>query len=487
MKELEILLLVLYGLCLTFILGFSLSQLQLTVLARRAYRRPPLPAPAPPSEWPLVTVQLPVYNELYVIERIIDAAAALTYPSDKLHIQILDDSTDETVTLAAARIAFHRANGINIEHILRADREGFKAGALKHALNYTNAELIAIFDADFVPEPDFLLRTVPYFSDTAVGVVQTRWAHLNEEYSLLTKLQAFALNAHFYVEQVGRRAGGHFINFNGTGGVWRRRCIEESGGWHSDTLTEDLDLSYRAQLGNWQFVYLPQVMSPAELPAAMDALKSQQFRWTKGGAETARKHLGSVLRSAFPLSTKLHATFHLLNSTVFLAILLLSVISVPLVFVRQQLPELEPVFQLASVFLLTLLPLVFYYYSSWRYANPRARWGAFLPKFLLFLAVSMGLALHNSRAVLLGLAGRRSAFIRTPKLGLIRRQGTWRGRRYRTGRFDGLTVLEGLLTLYFLFGIGAGLYIGDYGLLPFHLLLAVGYGLVFYYSVRHSN
>lgn len=486
MKELEIILLVLYGLCLTFILGFSLSQLQLTFLARRAYRRPAWPTPLPPTEWPLVTVQLPVYNELYVIERVIDAAAALTYPPHKLHIQLLDDSTDETVKLAAARVAYHQTRGVYIDHLHRTDREGFKAGALKHALKSTSGELIVIFDADFVPQPDFLLRTVPYFSDPTVGVVQTRWAHLNEEYSLLTGLQAFALNAHFYVEQVGRWAGGHFINFNGTGGVWRRRCIEESGGWHSDTLTEDLDLSYRAQLRDWRFVYLPQVMAPAELPAAMDALKSQQFRWTKGGAETARKHLGNVLRASLPWTTKLHATFHLLNSTVFLAVLLLSVLSVPLVFVRRQLPELEPVFRLASVFLLTLLPLVYYYYSAWRYANPIGRWGAFLGKFLLFLAVSMGLALHNSRAVLLGLAGQRSAFIRTPKMGLIRRQGSWRG-RYRTGRFDGLTVLEGLLTLYFLFGIGAGIYFADYGLLPFHLLLAVGYGLVFYYSVRHSG
>lgn len=487
MKELEILLLVLYGLCLTFILGFSLSQLHLTLLARRAYRRPALPAPTAPVQWPLVTVQLPVYNELYVIERIIDAAAALTYPPDRLRIQVLDDSTDETIAVAAARVAFHRANGVHIEHIQRIDREGFKAGALKHGLQCTDGEFIAIFDADFVPDPDFLFRTVPYFSDEGVGVVQTRWAHLNQEYSLLTELQAFALNAHFYVEQVGRGAGGHFINFNGTGGVWRRRCIEDAGGWHSDTLTEDLDLSYRAQLRGWRFLYLPQVAAPAELPAAMGALKSQQFRWTKGGAETARKHLGRVLRSALPWATKLHATFHLLNSTVFLAILILSVLSVPLVFVRQHLPELEPVFSLASLFLLTLLPLVFYYYSAWHRASPTAHWGAFLFKFLLFLAVSMGLALHNARAVLLGLAGQRSAFIRTPKLGLIRQQGSWRGPQYRTERINGLTVVEGVLALYFLFGMGAGLYIGDYGLLPFHLLLTVGYGLVFYYSARHSK
>jgi hypothetical protein len=289
------------------------------------------------------------------------------------------------------------------------------------------------------------------------------------------------------LEHGGRNRARCFFNFNGTAGIWRREAIESAGGWQHDTLTEDLDLSYRAQLRGWRFLYLPQVMAPAELPAAMDALKSQQFRWTKGGAETARKHLSSVLRAALPFTTKVHATFHLLNSSVFVAVLLLAVLSVPLVFVRQHLPELEPVFSLASLFLLTLVPLVFYYYSAWRRDNPAAPWRAFLLKFLLFLAVSMGLALHNSRAVLLGLAGRRSAFIRTPKLGLIRRRGTWQGRRYRTGRFDGLTVLEGLLTLYFLFGIGAGLYLGDYGLLPFHLLLTMGYGLVFYYSVRHSN
>ncbi|SHK51404.1 cellulose synthase family protein [Hymenobacter psychrotolerans] len=488
MLFLEITLLALYGLCLAFVLGFSLTQFQLTRLARQAYRRGLPPEPAPPAFWPRVTVQLPLYNEVFVAERLIDACAALNYPLNLLHVQVLDDSTDETVALVAARVAHYRALGVHIDQVRRPDRQGYKAGALRYGLEHTDGELIAIFDADFVPEPDFLLRTVPYFQDAGLGVVQTRWGHLNEEYSLLTELQAFGLNAHFHVEQVGRTAGGHFINFNGTGGVWRRTCIEDAGGWHTDTLTEDLDLSYRAQLRGWRFHYLPHVVAPAELPATLDALKSQQFRWTKGAAETARKHLRTVLRSSESLATKLHATFHLLNSTVFVAILLMALVSVPLVFVRADLPELKPVLRVASVFLLAFVPLIYYYFTAWRLDKPTAPVWRFVPQFLLFLSVSMGLTLHNARAVLLGYSGRQSAFIRTPKLGLVRRQGRWQGRRYRTGDLlDGLTLTEGLLALYFAFGIGAGLYFGDWGLIPFHLMLTVGYGLIFMYSVRHRK
>ncbi|WBA42735.1 cellulose synthase family protein [Hymenobacter canadensis] len=487
MLFLEITLLVVYGLCLLFVLGFSLTQFQLTRLARRAYRQGLAPEPPAPAVWPRVTVQLPLYNEVFVAERLLDACAALDYPTDRLHIQVLDDSTDETVALVAARVAYHQARGLHIEQVRRPDRQGYKAGALAYGLTHSEAELVAIFDADFVPQPDFLRRTVPYFQhEPRLGVVQTRWGHLNEEYSLLTELQAFGLNAHFHVEQLGRNAGGHFINFNGTGGVWRRSCIEDAGGWHADTLTEDLDLSYRAQLRGWRFHYLPHVVAPAELPATLDALKSQQFRWTKGAAETARKHLRNVLRSGQPLSTKLHATFHLLNSSVFVAILVMALVSVPLVFVRADLPELKPVLRVASVFLLAFVPLVYYYYTAWRLDKPTAPRWRFAADFLLFLSVSMGLTLHNARAVLLGYQGRQSAFIRTPKLGLVKRTGGWRGRRYRTGDLlDGLTFTEGLLTLYFAFGVGAGLYLGDWGLLPFHLMLTVGYGIVFLYSVRH--
>ncbi|GAA4387762.1 glycosyltransferase [Hymenobacter koreensis] len=420
------------------------------------------------------------------MERVIDAAAALDYPRERLHIQVLDDSTDESVALGAARVAHHRALGVCIDHVRRPNREGYKAGALRHGLNETNGEFIAIFDADFVPDADFLRRTLPHFSSPEVGVVQTRWGHLNEGESLLTRLQAFGLNAHFLVEQVGRSQGSHFINFNGTGGVWRRTCIADAGGWHTDTLTEDLDLSYRAQLRNWRFVYLPHVITPAELPDQMDALKSQQYRWTKGAAETARKHLGQVLRDpAVTGATKRHAAFHLLNSTVFVAILLMTLLSVPIVVLQSE-AYLQPAFKLASVFLLGFAPLTFYYHASWRWnGGKRGAPLGFAAHFLLFLAVSMGLALHNTRAVLSGLAGYASEFVRTPKLGAAKR-GRVR-RRYRTGGLGLMTLLEAMLLGYALLGIFLAFRLGNFGLLPFHILLVIGYGAVVGYSVAHAR
>ncbi|SFP82759.1 cellulose synthase family protein [Hymenobacter arizonensis] len=484
MPLLPLLLVVLYGLCLVFIICFSMGQWQLTRLARRAYAGPPTPLPPAPSSWPKVTVQLPLYNEQNVVERVIDATAALEYPADRLHIQVLDDSTDATVGLAAARVAHHTARGLHITHVRRPGREGYKAGALRHGLTETDGEYIAIFDADFVPTPDFLRRTMPFFlQDERVGVVQTRWGHLNQDESLLTRLQAFGLDAHFLIEQVGRTFAGFFINFNGTGGVWRRSCIDDAGGWHTDTLTEDLDLSYRAQLRGWRFVYRPEIVAPAELPAVMDALKSQQFRWTKGAAETARKHLGTMWRSSLPLATKLQATFHLLNSSVYVVIMLMALLSVPLVFVRADYREFQLVFQLASVFLLGFVPLIYYYYTAWRLAQPTNKAQLYPGFFLLFLSVSMGLALHNARAVLLGWMGQRTPFVRTPKTG---NKGRTK-RRYRTGGVGLLVVLEGVLAVYFAFGLGAGIYFGDAGLLPFHTLLTFGFAAVCYYSVRHSQ
>ena len=486
MPLLPIFLVAVYGLCLLFILFFSAGQWQLTRLAVRAYAQPPAPRPPVPATWPRVTVQLPLYNEQNVVERVIDATAALDYPATLLHIQVLDDSTDATVALAAARVAHFAAQGLHIRHVRRPGREGYKAGALRYGLEETDGEFIAIFDADFVPKPDFLRRTIPYFlQDERVGMVQTRWGHLNENESLLTRLQGFGLDAHFLIEQVGRTFAGFFINFNGTGGVWRRSCIADAGGWHIDTLTEDLDLSYRAQLRGWRFVYRPEIVAPAELPAVMDALKSQQFRWTKGAAETGRKHLGAVWRSAQPLATKWQATFHLLNSSVYLVILLMALLSVPLVFVREQYREFRLVFKLASVFLVGFAPLIYYYYTAWRLAHPNKPLWRYPGFFLLFLSVSMGLALHNARAVALGWLGQRTPFVRTPKAGTGGSAG--KQRRYRTGGLGPLVLLEGVLTAYFAFGLGAGIYFGDFGLLPFHTLLTVGFGAVCYYSVRDDR
>lgn len=264
--------------------GMELLEKEENRKRKSSIQHPPLS-----FEFPLVTVQLPIYNELYVVERLIDAVCLFEYPKNRLEIQVLDDSTDETVSIIAQKVRLYKAQGFDIQHIRRSSRDGFKAGALAYGLTAAKGEFIAIFDADFIPHPDFLTTTIPHFENATVGVVQTRWVHLNESYSLITQLQAFGLDGHFIVEQGGRNAAGHFINFNGTAGVWRKSCILDAGGWSAQTLTEDLDLSYRAQLRGWQFVYLENVETPAELPATMPALKSQQYRWMKGAPNAPAK------------------------------------------------------------------------------------------------------------------------------------------------------------------------------------------------------
>ncbi|GAA4438272.1 glycosyltransferase [Pontibacter saemangeumensis] len=481
--------LVIYGICLAFIFCYSMVQLHLTVLYwlhREKWEKPYIIAD-PQQAWPSVTVQLPIYNERYVVERLLEAVAAFDYPPERLQVQVLDDSTDDTTAIIEEKLKAWPH--LNLQHIRRPERTGYKAGALQHALPLATGEFICIFDADFVPAPDFLKRTIPAFTAPDIGVVQTRWGHLNRNYSLLTRLQAFGLNAHFTVEQSGRSSGGHFINFNGTAGIWRKACIEDAGGWQADTLTEDLDLSYRAQLRGWEFVYLEEVEAPAELPADMAALKSQQFRWTKGAAETARKHLWRVLRSKASFLTKIHAFFHLLNSAIFLCVLLTAVLSVPMLNIRHSAPALAPVFKLGYALLLSLGALIAFYWSA-QHARSETAWRTslrFLPEFFLFLSISMGLSLHNSLAVLEGYMGRKTPFIRTPKYNLIAPGDPWRKRGYRLRSISLVTVFEGLLALYFIYAIVLAFRWQLYGQLPFHLLLAFGFGAVFLYSLFHSR
>ncbi|RAU81743.1 cellulose synthase family protein [Pontibacter arcticus] len=484
------LVLVIYGICLAFIFGYSLVQLHLTILywlcKRSAQRIKAYPAP---DVWPAVTVQLPVYNERYVVERLLDAIAAFDYPRHLLQVQILDDSTDDTTELIQTRLKTYEGSGIDFQHIRRERRSGFKAGALQYGLARATGDFIAIFDADFVPGPDFLKRTIPAFTSTKIGVVQTHWGHLNQNYSLLTRLQAFGLDAHFTVEQSGRNSAGHFINFNGTAGVWRKTCITDAGGWQADTLTEDLDLSYRAQLKNWQFVYLEQVETPSELPVAMGALKSQQFRWAKGAAETARKHLRQVWKSDKPAGTKAHAVFHLLNSGIFICVLVTALLSVPLLYIKAELPDLQFLFKIGAVLLISLLSLSFFYWTALyqkTHDASKTTW-QFIPLFLLFLSMSMGLSLHNSLAVLEGYIGKKSPFIRTPKYNIVQAADSWRKQAYFLKSINLLTILEGILAVYFLFGIVAAFELHDFGLLPFHVLLMLGFGSVFLYSVLHSR
>ncbi|WP_422355064.1 cellulose synthase family protein [Roseivirga pacifica] len=493
MYWLELLILTLYTGALSFIFVYSLSQLSLVYKFRKAKRNGRLNQSVALSadyEYPHVTVQLPVYNELYVVERLIDAVANFDWPKDKLEVQVLDDSNDETVDLIAEKVAEWQQKGIDIQQVRRPDRKGFKAGALQYGLTIAKGEFIPIFDADFVPKKDFLKQTIPHFDkDDKIGVVQTRWGHINENYSILTKLQAFGLNTHFFVEQNGRSQGGHFLNFNGTAGVWRKSCIADAGGWKADTLTEDLDLSYRAQLKGWQIFYTPNTVAPAELPAAMSAIKSQQYRWTKGAAETSRKLLPKVLKADLSFATKFHATFHLLNSAVFICIVLTAMLSVPVLFIRNLSDSWHLLMRISMIFLMGYVFLAVFYWNGFK-EERKGFWKTlkeFVPQILMLLAVFLGLSVHNAVAVFEGLIGKKSPFVRTPKFNITDKKGTWKGNKYFAKKINALTALEGLLGLYFLGGLGLAFYFQDFALLPFHLLLSLGFILVFYYSVQHTR
>jgi cellulose synthase/poly-beta-1,6-N-acetylglucosamine synthase-like glycosyltransferase len=485
----EIILIIIYGLALSFIFLYSIVQVNLVINYLQGNKKEEKPAVIDKNKLPFVTVQLPLYNELYVVERLIDSITKFDYPKDKFEIQILDDSTDETVSIVAKKVAEYKALGFNIYQHQREIRTGYKAGALAEGLEIAKGEFIAIFDADFMPRAEFLRKTIPYFNNEKIGVVQTKWEHLNENYSLLTRLQAFGLNAHFTVEQTGRNVKNHFINFNGTAGIWRKSCIEDAGGWEADTLTEDLDLSYRAQLKGWKFKYMEELGSPAELPAAMNALKNQQFRWTKGAAECTRKNLLKVLKNKeLPFSTKLHALFHLMNSSIFICIVLLSVLSIPMLIIKNNFVEYDLLFKIGSFFMLSVLFLSIYYFVSLAsdYSNKFKALLHFTLLFPLFLSVSMGLSLHNALAVIEGYIGKKSPFIRTPKFNIIENKDVWKKNKYLVSSVSFLTVLEFLLTIYFFFGILSAFYYDDFGLIPFHIMLFLGFGYVTFYSLFHS-
>ncbi len=463
-----------------FIFGYSLTQLNLVILYWKEKKEKVKKEEGKGEEvidWPKVTVQLPVYNERYVVERLIDAIVAFDYPRDRLEIQVLDDSTDDTTEIIARKAAHFQAQGFWIQHIRRPERTGYKAGALGYGLERAQGEFIAIFDADFLPPADFLQRTVPYFQNSEVGVVQSRWGHLNEDYSLITQMQSFGLDAHFTIEQVGRNTGGHFINFNGTAGIWRKATIGDAGGWSADTLTEDLDLSYRAQRRGWRFVYLEDLVSPAELPVTMTAVKSQQYRWTKGAAECVRKNLLPVWKDrTLPLATKLHGSFHLLNSAVFICTLLIALLSVPMLWLGVPWGWLA-FFQVSMVILAT------FYWTAFQ--KKSGIWD-FIFLFPTFLAIMLGLSLHNAVAVMEGYLGKKSPFVRTPKFNVRNRRDRWQSNAYNVRRIPPLTWMEMVLVLYFAVGLVYGLTTGQYGAVGFHLLLVLGYSFVAFYSVRHS-
>jgi cellulose synthase/poly-beta-1,6-N-acetylglucosamine synthase-like glycosyltransferase len=440
--------------------------------------------PGPLGEFPLVTIQLPLFNEYYVAIRLIDAACEIEYPKGRLEIQVLDDSTDETVEIVSERIDHYRNLGFDIKHVRRTSRAGYKAGALKEGLKTASGEFIAMFDADFLPQRDFLMQTVPYFFlDPKIGLVQTRWEHLNRDYSFLTRVQAMALDGHFVIEQNVRNKAGFFINFNGTGGIWRKECILDAGNWEADTLTEDLDLSYRAQLRGWRFKFLNDVTSPAELPSEINALKSQQFRWTKGAIETARKILPQVWKSNMPLEKKIHATFHLSNNIVFPFILVAGILNVPLVFIKHQ-GGYEMYFLIMTVFVFAFLGSFFFYLYSQK--DVYQDWQKRMLLFPLFMAGSMGFAVNNTKAVVEGLFRRKSEFVRTPKYSVMDKHDKWLDKKYAMTKVDYTVIIEILLALYCFFGVCASIYYLEIAAVPFQLLFSLGFGLVAWMSLRHA-
>ena len=435
------------------------------------------------DEIPFVTIQLPIYNELYVIERLLNAVEKIKYPHDKLEIQVLDDSDDDSVELTKKLIHKIKNTGIDIVHLKRKNRFGFKAGALKEGLKKSKGEYVAIFDSDFVPNPNFLIKTVPYFKNIKVGMVQTRWGHINRDFSILTKVQAFGLDGHFTLEQVGRNYKNHFINFNGTAGVWRKSTIIDAGNWECDTITEDLDLSYRAQLKDWKFIYLEKIITPAELPVVISAVRSQQYRWNKGGAENFRKNIHNVLKSnKLSFKTKFHATFHLLNSTMFLNIFLIGFLSVPMLYIKNEWIELAWYFNISSLFILsTLMFYVCYWFlHKQKYGSGIASIFDYTLRFLAFYSITIAFSAHNSIAVIKGHLGIKSPFIRTPKFNLDNKK-TLIQNRYLEKSINKYTIIEALMSLYFLFGLYSAFNVGengDFGLFPFHLLLFLGFGFI---------
>ncbi len=477
-----IVIIILYALSLLYIFLFSISQLHLTWIYLKHKKKAALTA------WsenfiPHVTVQLPVYNEKYVVERLLTAVSKIDYPREKLEIQVLDDSTDETTSIIKKEIISLEKQGLDITLVHRENRKGFKAGALAYATTTAKGDFVAIFDADFVPQRDFLRQTIPYFINSKIGVVQTRWGHLNKDYSLLTQLQAFGLDAHFSIEQSARNRVGSFINFNGTCGVWRKQSILDAGGWHEDTLTEDLDLSYRAQLKGWEFLYLEEVSTPGELPVVMPAIKSQQYRWNKGGAETARKIFIKVLRSKQSFVTKIHAFFHLFNSSVFSTLLIAAILSVPMLIIKNEHPELSWLFHIGVVFILGFFSIAAFYWVSTKQFSKTHK-SSFFRLFPPFLIISMGLSLHNGLAVIEGLMGRKTPFIRTPKFNITKKEDGWIGNTYLRSSLNFVTILEGILCLYFIYGCFVGIQLKDAGLLFFHIMLALGFGSIFMYSIK---
>ncbi len=472
-----------YFLVLGVLAAYGLHRYWLVYsFAKHSHNRPG--SPPDPAHWPRVTVQLPIYNERYVIERLVEAVSSFDYPRERLEIQVLDDSTDQTQEVARACVQRQQDRGVPIRYLHRSGRHGYKAGALAEGLKAATGEFIAIFDADFLPGPDFLRRTVPHFGDPKLGMVQTRWTYLNRDYSALTRVQGILLDGHFVIEHGARSRGGLFFNFNGTAGVWRRAAIADSGGWQHDTLTEDTDLSYRAQLRGWQFRYLLDVECPSELPVDINAFKTQQARWAKGLMQTARKILPRLLRADLPARVKAEAVFHLTSNVTYPLMVVLSTILLPAMIVRFYQGWFQMLLIDLPIFLASSCSISGFYLAAQSALGPR-RWWRTLPYLPFVMAVGIGLCVRNAKAVLEAVFGMQSEFVRTPK---YRIEGTSENRQSKLYRNHAgwMPYLEVALGAYFAVTVWYAIESRNYATVPFLVLFVWGYLYVGLMSLAHA-
>ncbi len=467
----ETLVLATYFFVLVILAVYGWHRYYLVYLYMKNKDRVPQPA-GTLSALPVVTIQLPIYNEMYVADRLIESVCDIDYPRELLEIQVLDDSTDETCLVAERAVRRNAAKGIDITYLHRTDRTGYKAGALEAGMQVAKGEFIAIFDADFIPTTDFLQRTVQYFVDPQIAMVQARWGHINQDYSLLTKVQSILLDAHFVLEHGGRNRSGHFFNFNGTAGIWRRAAIVDAGGWQHDTLTEDLDLSYRAQLRGWRFVFLPDLIAPAEVPVEMNAFKSQQHRWAKGSIQTCRKLLPRLLRSNLPFGVKAEAFFHLSANFNYPLMCVLSVLMAPSMVIRYNMGLYEMLLIDVPLFFAATASVANFYMVCQRELHDdwitRAKYLPFL------MSIGIGLAVNNTKAVFEALFNKQSEFARTPKYHIEAQGDEWIGKKYRQS-FVVQPIIELALGLYFTATVFYALANGIYGTLPFLVLFQIGF------------
>ncbi len=484
----SIVVVIIYFLVLLFIFLFSITEFRLALKYLNCKNDKNESVRFSEKQFPLVTIQLPIYNELYVVERLIDAVVLIEWPKDRVEIQVLDDSDDLTSTIVEKKVAHYRAKGFDVQHIRRDTRDGFKAGALEYGTSICKGEFVAIFDADFLPDPHFLKKTICCFEQQDIGMVQTKWEHLNTDYSLLTKMQAFALDTHFTVEQKGRNQLGYFMNFNGTAGVWRKSCIESAGGWESDTLTEDLDLSYRAQMKGWKFMYREDVKSPAELPITMSALRTQQFRWSKGAAECARKNLLPVFKtSSISLLGKINAFFHLMNSTIYVCMLILILLTLPIIHISFHYPFLALMIQYSTIFFISTILLAFTYFVANNDQNNRFK--SFIKNvffFPVFLSLCMGIAFYISIGVIEGFLGIKSAFIRTPKFNITDKVSNWKANQYLLSALNPLFIFDIAILIYAIIGIYYSYQYNIYFMIIFLIMIVFGFSYSSINTIKHA-